>query len=216
MPIAPIAVLLAMAAASAAPLSTRPSLQLVIRDATTPPLGPRTLRDILNEVRVIWHSHVDIDSAATAGAAARVTDDVLTVAIVDQPPRDAAAESLGWIDFVDGQPSRTITISRHAAAQLRDRAVLAGRALNAWPPAVQERFMVRALGRAVAHEVGHYLLASKAHEPTGLMRARFGTTDLMDRSPKTFALSPADLLRLEQRFSSYRLARRGLPEPSVQ
>jgi hypothetical protein len=216
MPIPGAAVLLALAAASAAPLATRPSLQLVIRDQTTPPLGPRTLRDILNEVRAIWRSHIDIDSTATAGAAARVTDDVLTVAIVDQPTRDAAAESLGWIDFVDGEPSRTITISRLAAAQLRDRAVLAGHALNTWPAAVQELFMVRALGRAVAHEVGHYLLASKAHEATGLMRARFATTDLMDRSPKTFGLSPADLLRLERRFSSYRLARRGLPEPSIQ
>src|SRR4051812_50148194 len=100
MPIAALAVLLAAGAASAAPLATRPSLQLVIRDQTTPPLGPRALRDILNEVRAIWRSHIDIDSTATAGGAARGGDDALTAAVVGQPTRGGGGASAGVVRFV--------------------------------------------------------------------------------------------------------------------
>jgi len=209
-------VLFALAAAAAAPATGRPSLQLVIRDETRPPLGAAIVRDMLKEVRVVWHAYVDIEVVAVAGLGAAITDDVLTLVISDRPSRDAAAESLGWIEFVDGEPVRTINVSRGAAALLGDRTAFAGRPLRELPAAIQNQFMARALGRAAAHEIGHYLLASKAHESTGLMRAQFATADLMERSPRNFRLSPLELGRLERRFSSYRLARRALPERPVQ
>jgi hypothetical protein len=44
-----------------------------------------------------------------------------------------------------------------------------------------ERLLPRALGRALAHELGHYLLARRAHSPTGLMREAFRPEDLADQ-----------------------------------
>jgi len=39
------------------------------------------------------------------------------------------------------------------------------------PIAERETYLGRAMGRALAHELGHYLLASKAHTAAGLMRS---------------------------------------------
>jgi hypothetical protein len=209
-------VLFALASAAAAPAASRPSLQLVIRDETRPPLSVAMLRDMLKEVRVVWHAYIDIEVPAAPGLVGLITDDVLTLVISDGPFREAAVDSLGWIEFVNGEPSRTINVSRRSASLLRDRTVLAGRPLDDLPAAIQNQFVTRALGRAAAHEVGHYLLASKVHETSGLMRAQFATADLMERSPRHFRLSQAQLALLERRFSSYRLARLGLPKPPVQ
>ena len=208
-------VVFALAAAAAAPAAGRPSVQLVIRDETRPPLSAAIVRDTLKEVRAVWHAYLDIDLAAAPGLGAPITDDVLTLVISDRRPGEAVIDSLGWIDFVDGEPSRTINVSRRAAAALGGRTVLADRPLGELPTAIRNQFVARALGRAAAHEIGHYLLASKAHEATGLMRAQFATGELMERSPRNFQLTPTELGRLEERFSSYRLARRGL-EPPVQ
>ncbi|HEY7170842.1 MAG TPA: hypothetical protein VH417_08340 [Vicinamibacterales bacterium] len=209
-------VVFALASAAAAPAALRPSLQLVIRDDTTPPLSAAMLRDILKEVRTVWRAYIEIESAAAPGQLGPITDDVLTMVISDKPSRGAAVDSLGWIEFVNGEPMRTINVSRRGASLLRDRTVVAGRALDELPAAIQNQFMARALGRAAAHEIGHYLLASKTHEASGLMRAQFATADLMERSPRNFRLSQAELRRLERRFSSYRLARLGPPTPPAQ
>jgi hypothetical protein len=208
----PATVLFALASAGAAPTALRPSLQLVIRDETRPPLSAAIVRDLLQEVRVVWRAYVDI-AAAAPGRPGSTTDDVLTLVITDNLSHDAAVDSLGWIEFVDGEPSRIINVSRHAASVLRDRTALGDRTLDALPAAIQNLFLARALGRAAAHEIGHYLLASKAHASSGLMRPQFASVDIMQRSPKNFRLTAAELRRLEERFSSSRLARRGLPTP---
>jgi hypothetical protein len=39
--------------------------------------------------------------------------------------------------------------------------------------------MGRVLGRALAHEIGHYLLRSPDHSVTGLMRAQHSIAELM-------------------------------------
>ena len=44
----------------------------------------------------------------------------------------------------------------------------------------RERVRKVEVGRALAHELGHYLLARRAHSPTGLMREAFRPEDLVD------------------------------------
>ena len=39
------------------------------------------------------------------------------------------------------------------------------------PQSQRETLLARAMGRALAHELGHYLLASKVHTEHGLMKA---------------------------------------------
>lgn len=56
-----------------------------------------------------------------------------------------------------------------------------------------------ALGRILAHEIGHVLLATREHQPHGLMRAAFAAEDLLRASRDAFRLSSTELLQLRQR-----------------
>lgn len=48
------------------------------------------------------------------------------------------------------------------------------------PSTLSARRLGLVLGRAVAHEIGHYLLATAGHRPRGLMRMRIDATDFAD------------------------------------
>jgi hypothetical protein len=48
--------------------------------------------------------------------------------------------------------------------------------------------LARVMGRALAHELGHYLLASKAHTATGLMQATHSAADFFDFQRRSFAV----------------------------
>jgi len=60
----------------------------------------------------------------------------------------------------------------------------------------------RALGRVLAHEIGHVLLAAPNHANAGLMRAAFRADELaaLDRAP--FCLTCIGVSRLENRIRS--------------
>ena len=57
----------------------------------------------------------------------------------------------------------------------------------------------RALGRVLAHEVGHVLLAVRDHQPRGLMRPTFVAEDLLEPQRRFYTLSPSEVTRLRQR-----------------
>jgi hypothetical protein len=61
-------------------------------------------------------------------------------------------------------------------------------------------YLSRALGRVLAHEIGHVLINGTEHDQTGLMRASFSADQLtqLDRSP--FRLTCATVDRLRHRF----------------
>ena len=58
--------------------------------------------------------------------------------------------------------------------------------------AQRRTFLARALGRALAHEIGHYLLRSKEHTRGGLMKARHAAGDLFGPERRGFTVSPAE------------------------
>src|SRR5262249_59808629 len=74
----------------------------------------------------------------------------------------------------------------HYAAQVRrgDHATL--------PAAMAEILLGRALGRALAHEIGHFLLDTREHSTHGLMRAEFTPLDLLEEATRPlYRLAPA-------------------------
>jgi hypothetical protein len=60
----------------------------------------------------------------------------------------------------------------------------------------------RILGRVVAHEIGHVLLLSTWHAPTGLMSPALGTQDLGPSLPASYGLSAPERERLAIRFAN--------------
>jgi hypothetical protein len=65
-------------------------------------------------------------------------------------------------------------VDRYAALVRR------GEGLTSLPAALADMFLARALGRALAHEIGHYLLGTREHTRHGLMRAEFLPQDLLE------------------------------------
>jgi hypothetical protein len=57
----------------------------------------------------------------------------------------------------------------------------------------------RAIGRLVAHEIGHVLLAAPGHQRRGLMRPSFAPADLVSWQRGAFTLSRAEQLQLRCR-----------------
>src|SRR5262249_62227512 len=52
------------------------------------------------------------------------------------------------------------------------------------PVALAETFLARALGRALAHEIGHYLFGTREHTTDGLMRPQFSPQDLLEEASR--------------------------------
>jgi hypothetical protein len=121
------------------------------------------------------------DDSADAPASLRV------VFTEDEPAASSPAEVLGWIVFPDADcPEPLVHVST-----TRARRLLATRHGELdLPPKLQDLLLARVLGRALAHELGHYLLASRTHTPKGLMRARFTVEELAGNTRGGFGLEP--------------------------
>lgn len=91
------------------------------------------------------------------------------------------SNALGWIGFTDAGPGRFIVLSVRRAMALLAGAQLGARRLSEMPGMV-ERLLPRALGRALAHELGHFLLARREHSASGVMRESFRPEDVADES----------------------------------
>jgi hypothetical protein len=77
------------------------------------------------------------------------------------------------------------------------------------PPLQREILLARAMGRALAHELGHYLSASKAHSDKGLMKAVHSASELFGLGRSLFQLTPEERQRMAARFASVLMASRG-------
>jgi hypothetical protein len=166
------------------------------------------LRAMVEEADAIWRTHgVAVVAPTTAGRPTPDADVRLIVTLASRAPRAATDPALGAIVFDhDNLPAPALTIDVAAVAATVAAARLGGRTLDRWPRAVREAAVGRALGRVLAHEIGHYLLASRAHAADGLMRAAFRGDELARPARAPFAVAARDLPRLR-----LRLAGRGGP-----
>jgi len=104
---------------------------------------------------------------------------------------------LGAINFAEGgTPYSILTVFFDLLLQSVGLARLGDVGEDRWPPELRRRAVGRALGRVIAHEIGHYLLGSRGHSSNGLMRAVQPSGELFGQSGAGFLLSRADERRL--------------------
>ena len=128
----------------------------------------------VEEAQAIWgRAGVEVRTVERADTPDRRPDIFVYFTGVVRPSDDGAPHRtpIAWITFAGGHPTNRIFVSTTAARQLLQRDNRLGVMFSALPTAGQERMLARVLGRALAHEVGHYLFASTEHTRTGLMRA---------------------------------------------
>ena len=163
-------------------------------------LAEEDLQVAIDQVRQIWRSAgVDVThgrhGVPSTGAEMTVSLRILTtpVAKIDQ------RMILGWVtpEAVRGS-TLVLFVSLKAVRELSLQADFRGRPLNQRPRLLRDRLIAQAVGRVVAHELGHYLLQRPAHGDGGLLRAHYSARDLIAPSIEPFKLTKPDSQLLSQ------------------
>ena len=157
---------------------------------TAPTLSSSARAAMIDEATAIWrHQGVEFEWLP-ATVVRSVASNRLRVLVV--PKRSSTGSPTGRIAVgelvrpVDGHPVAFISIesAQHLISSVRGRA---GYELIA----VDQRRLGMVLGRALAHEIGHYLLNTHTHARSGLMRPNFDALEFTDLRDGTFALDHA-------------------------
>jgi hypothetical protein len=196
-------------AASAAAPDTRPvpggpvltSLPpLVVSVYAAPGISPALVDRTLAEADAIWRAAgVTIDwqvrqHEPLPDRARRARDPYVPAAlrvIIDEAPgaRQDGGMPIGWVAFAGGDPEAELHVSHRNAVALLEAARQVSVSRNDMPPLEVEVLLGRAMGRALAHELGHYLFASKSHTGRGLMQAVRSAAEMFAPSRVRYEIS---------------------------
>jgi hypothetical protein len=162
-------------------------------------LQPSVVQRMKDETSKVWSFYdvrIDwIDPVEARTSAVHVT--VLLEEGAESAPQSVSKHSGGVIVLATLQLPDTPCepgVARVWVTQARRYAALIPGVppLPAWR-ARNDLLVSRALGRALAHEIGHYLLRKSRHTSRGLMRAHFYPLELLEPATRDrYSLDPAD------------------------
>jgi hypothetical protein len=127
---------------------------------------------------------------------------LVTVIVKPDMPEDlrsrlASARVMASILFINDKPTTLIAAYPAEVERLLETVRMDVRPVGERPAAYRHRLMGRVLGRAIAHELGHFLFGSSVHAPDGLMRAKHRLDDLTSPFRRAFRVVPAQPLACE-------------------
>jgi hypothetical protein len=139
-------------------------------------MDPLLLARVRGEVDAIWSRYqIDVAWEPPRASDQQASPDLWVQFVDERPPsgRREGRVAIAWLKFDKGAPTHHIQVSKVAATALLATKSWAGgrRRLIDGPISLQSAALGRIVGRAVAHEMGHFLLASPKHADRGLMRA---------------------------------------------
>lgn len=203
--------LLALLATGASHPAERPELTLDVSVYVTTDISPQVLEGALVEAHEIF-AHGDIQmnfELATPG----VTPVGPTVSVILQSrparfvvhgcSRNRHDHRLGRTSF----EARRITLWSEQVAR-----AIYGDWDRRGSSNVSDTVLARALGRVLAHELGHFLLRLNGHRDDGLMRASFSQSSLTSKRNRAFRFSTEDLDTM--RASIERHTEKNIPLPA--
>jgi hypothetical protein len=193
----------AFAAGAKAPASSSPIPPMIVNVKAAPDLSPSLLARVLAETDAIWRRAgvtfvwqraarevVPYSRASETGPYVPATLRLL-IGNNRGTGRDGPLP-LGWITFDDVTlPEQEIYLSYANAQQMMAQASGVVGIVGQMPAMQREMLAARAMGRALAHELGHYLLASQVHTAHGLMKAILTASELFSIDSGGFRIDPA-------------------------
>jgi hypothetical protein len=160
-----------------------------------PPMAVRGMKDETSKVWSFFDVTIDwIDPVDAMTSAVDVT--VLLEESAEPAPHGVAKSGVVLAELhLPGTPCGTgvarvwvTQARRHVAA-----ALIPDGPFTSLPNILHDLFLARALGRALAHEIGHALLGTSRHTGRGLMRAHFSPLELREpATPQRYSLDPVD------------------------
>lgn len=158
-------------------------------------LSSAQVRLLISQMQEIWE---DAGVAVTSGrygdsrpGHARISLRVLRVS----PPSNSirVGPILAWVAFEPtGRLAPQLLVSLPAITSLVSTAEFAGYPIRRLSRELRDELLARAIGRAAAHELGHYLLQRAGHQARGLMRASYSASDLVGDWLQPFQVLPDD------------------------
>ena len=131
-------------------------------------LSESVVNAMVAETAAIWRP-LGVELRRGAGRNLETSATVVRVIVTNDMDGSLSTEKrLGWIHFLSpNDPEPIVYVSRFAALQLLDSTAR----LRQYPANRRDLLLARMLGRALAHELGHYFLGSRTHTASGLMRS---------------------------------------------
>jgi hypothetical protein len=166
--------------------SPAPLLRLEVLLTVSPDLRAPARRTLIGEAERIWRrEQVELQWPSPAGGA-EPPGAPLRVLVIARP--DSAVREARWpvAELISHEGHRAIAIASIASAQRVVNEAARHRLIE--HPGHLEYRLGLVLGRAVAHEIGHFLLATGTHAPEGLMRATVDAGEFAALGTETFRL----------------------------
>ena len=172
-----------------------PAIALNLRLTAADSLPASSKRALISEADSIWkHARIRLKWLSGGAAAA----DGLTLRVLVMPQTVAASGEEPWAvgELLRFEGSHAIAIASIAGAR---RVVDESQRFQILDlPALHDYRLGLVLGRAVAHEIGHYLLQTNVHSEHGLMRATIDAREFADPHAMTFRLDEEARARLAE------------------
>ena len=171
----------------------RESVPLRIELIVVRGLGPRQADMVRHEVDAIWSAQgVTIEwSADATRPSVRVLID--RPASVLPKSEDTERWPVAATRTVDGRVTPPVYVSLDAAER-----VVRAASPPASAPALGGIMVPRVVGRAIAHELAHFLLNTRVHTVRGLLQARFTPDDFVSPATDAFNLEPWQIAAVRQ------------------
>lgn len=167
----------------------QPGLVLNLYLTSTVSLPGVSRRALMTETESIWKpGHVRVKWLREGTEADEGT--TLRVMVIARPVQ-SAAESSPWTvaELLRSTNAHAVAVASTIGAR---RVVDESRGMPLMDlPGLYDHRLGIVLGRAVAHEIGHYLLRTNTHATRGLMRARIDAREFADLRSGSFRLDAA-------------------------
>jgi hypothetical protein len=182
-------------------------IDVSVRSANDRPTA-RMLAAMRQEAAAIWRRYgVDLQWASEPGNPRCVVVHGTIQLFVDQEDHTVGRQDtpvLGRADLVIGTiHDSPVHIDAYAVRHILESMFEDDRLKHVGHRLLFDADIGRALGRVLAHELGHLILGITGHQKAGLMRAEFTPGDLLGHQPDLCALSRGEIVRLHQRTAQF-------------
>jgi hypothetical protein len=137
-------------------------------------ISPHLVKEALDEAGAVWNdAGITLAWRVVVGGRPEYSATPHVVINDEGGPKAPGGElPVGWVEFHrPDDPDQAIHVSRSNGLRLLRTGGGLGRSVDRLPLAEVNMLLGRMLGRALAHELGHFLLRSRFHTAIGLMRS---------------------------------------------